>query len=77
MQAEDETVIRVSVGNKIADVEEKLIIATLRQCETKEKAAQLLGISLKTLYNRLRAYSEREPAGAARATEDQQTPLGG
>jgi DNA-binding NtrC family response regulator len=61
---DDETTIRVSVGNKIADVEEKLILATLRQCDTKEKAAQLLGISLKTLYNRLRAYSERETAPA-------------
>ena len=69
--------IRVSVGNKIADVEEKLIIATLRQCETKEKAAQLLGISLKTLYNRLRAYAERDPVSPPRAAEDQQTPLGG
>jgi DNA-binding NtrC family response regulator len=64
------------VGNTIADVEEKLILATLRQCDTKEKAAQLLGISLKTLYNRLRAYAEREPVSAAAAAV-QQPPLGG
>jgi DNA-binding NtrC family response regulator len=62
MQTSDEAVISVYVGSKIAEVEEKLILATLRQCDTKEKAAQLLGISLKTLYNRLRAYSGRDPA---------------
>ena len=75
LQADDETMIRVSVGNTIADVEEKLILATLRQCDTKEKAAQLLGISLKTLYNRLRAYAEREPGSPASAV--QQPPAGG
>jgi DNA-binding NtrC family response regulator len=77
LQAEDETVIRVSVGNKIADVEEKLILATLRQCDTKEKAAQLLGISLKTLYNRLRAYAEREHAAPGATQARDQTPVGG
>jgi two-component system response regulator AtoC len=65
MQSGDDNVISFSVGSKIAEVEEKLILATLRQCDTKEKAAQLLGISLKTLYNRLRAYSERDPAPAS------------
>jgi DNA-binding NtrC family response regulator len=50
---------RVSVGNKLAEVEEKLILATVQECNTKEQAAEMLGISVKTLYNRLRAYGSR------------------
>lgn len=49
--------LSVAVGATIADVERRLIFATLDQCGgTKEKAAEMLGISLKTLYNRLREY---------------------
>jgi two-component system, NtrC family, response regulator AtoC len=49
--------LNVAVGATIADVERRLIFATLDQCGgTKEKAAEMLGISLKTLYNRLREY---------------------
>lgn len=49
--------LNVIVGTPIADVERRLIFATLDQCGgTKEKAAEMLGISLKTLYNRLREY---------------------
>ncbi len=51
VQGADEGVISVSVGSRIAEVEEKLILATLRQCDTKEKAAQLLGISSNDLWN--------------------------
>ncbi len=58
---------QVRVGSKVADVERRLILATLEQCGgTKEKAATMLGISLKTLYNRLREYqAQPEPAAAA------------
>jgi two-component system, NtrC family, response regulator AtoC len=49
--------LTVRVGSAIADVERRLIFATLDQCGgTKERAADILGISLKTLYNRLREY---------------------
>jgi two-component system, NtrC family, response regulator AtoC len=64
---------QVRVGTKVADVERKLILATLEQCGgTKEKAATMLGISLKTLYNRLREYqaqteSANAPDGGASA----------
>jgi DNA-binding NtrC family response regulator len=55
-------VMTVRVGTPIADVERNLIMATLRQCDgNKARAAELLGVSLKTLYNRLGAYR----AGAA------------
>ena len=52
---------QVRPGSKVADVERQLILATLEQCGgTKEKAAAMLGISLKTLYNRLREYDSRK-----------------
>jgi DNA-binding NtrC family response regulator len=45
------------VGTPIAEMERRLILATLEQCEgDKKKAAELLAISLKTLYNRLNEY---------------------
>jgi two-component system, NtrC family, response regulator AtoC len=50
-------VLSVRVGSSIADVERRLIFATLERCGgAKEKAADILGISLKTLYNRLKDY---------------------
>jgi DNA-binding NtrC family response regulator len=55
--AEEMPVVPVRVGSTIADAERDLIIATLAYCDgAKERTADMLGISLKTLYNRLRAY---------------------
>ncbi len=49
--------LEVSVGTQIAAVEKQLILATLDRFEgDKRKAARTLGISLKTLYNRLAVY---------------------
>jgi len=47
---------KVAVGSTLADFEQKLIMSTLQQCDTREEAAKMLGISVKTLYNRLRSY---------------------
>lgn len=56
----------VRVGSSVAEVERSLILATLEQCHgTKEKAAEMLGISLKTLYNRLKEYGAQPPNGLA------------
>lgn len=53
----DELTLRIPVGTNLADVERWMIIATLRKCGgNKTRAAALLGVSLKTLYNRLNAY---------------------
>ena len=47
----------VSVGMSIADAEKCLILATLEESAgDKQAAARVLGISLKTLYNRLKLY---------------------
>jgi DNA-binding NtrC family response regulator len=50
----------LTVGRSIADVEKDLIYATLEQHQgDKKAAASSLGISLKTLYNRLRDYEDQ------------------
>ncbi len=49
--------ILVPVGVPLADANRQLILATLKQCGgVKKAAAEMLGISLKTLYNRLEEY---------------------
>jgi DNA-binding NtrC family response regulator len=56
---QDDRVLRVAVGTSLADVERQLIEATLRSCSgNKTRTAEILGISLKTLYNRLNAYQD-------------------
>src|SRR4029079_10117721 len=47
---------QIGVGDRIDSVEKRLILATVQHTHTKEAAAEILGISVKTLYNRLRAY---------------------
>jgi len=60
------SVLHVRVGCSIADAEQRLILATLQQVDgDKGKAAEILGISLKTLYNRLNVYSAQAAAPSA------------
>lgn len=50
-------ILSVQIGASIAEVEKRLIIETLKSCEgRKAEAASILGISMKTLYNRLQTY---------------------
>ncbi len=45
------------VGTSLDEIEKRMIMATLEHCANdKRRAAAMLGISLKTLYNRLNAY---------------------
>ena len=58
---DSESLLSVRVGSTLEEVSRRLIEATLAECGSKRKAADMLGISLKTLYNRLAVYkSESE-----------------
>jgi len=49
----------IKVGTSLPEMEKALILATLRHCgENKRRAAEILKISLKTLYNRLNEYEK-------------------
>lgn len=51
------TAVTIPFGTSLADADRQLILATLEQCGgVKTRAAEILGISLKTLYNRLVEY---------------------
>jgi hypothetical protein len=64
----EEWLLTVRIGTTLDEVNRRLIEATLAECgNVKRKAAETLGISLKTLYNRLVAY-QAEDAAAGRPT---------
>jgi two-component system, NtrC family, response regulator AtoC len=65
-------VLQIRVGTSIEQLEERLILATLElTAGDKKKAAQILRISLKTLYNRLNVY---DAGRAARLSEGSRPP---
>lgn len=66
--------VKIPVGMSLDDAERALITATLDSVSgSKAKAAQVLGISLKTLYNRLHAYGN---TGLARKNRQQLDDVG-
>jgi DNA-binding NtrC family response regulator len=53
------TAVTIPFGTSLAVADRQLILATLEQCGgVKTRAAEILGISLKTLYNRLVEYGD-------------------
>lgn len=49
----------ITAGRTVSEVEKELILKTLEHTrQDKQAASEMLGISLKTLYNRLKAYEE-------------------
>jgi DNA-binding NtrC family response regulator len=60
----------IPIGSSVADVERKLIFATIEHCGgDKARAAEILGISLKTIYNRLNEYAAADAAADAAPPE--------
>lgn len=58
--------LNVCIGASLEEVERRLILATLRHFDgDKRRAAATLGVSLKTIYNRLQRYSAGAESGQA------------
>src|SRR5437016_6007122 len=70
-QPESAPLLSVRVGSTLDEVSRRLIEATLAECGSKRKAADMLGISLKTLYNRLAAYKSDDASGKRRNRDDE------
>ena len=50
--------LKFSIGTSLAAMERKTIFAILEHCSgNKRRAVEVLGVSLKTLYNRLAEYA--------------------
>ena len=64
--ADDRDRLDIRVGSRIYDMERSLIEATLEYFQgNKRRAADALGCSLKTLYNKLNGYAQRRANGFA------------
>ncbi len=48
--------LNIRLGESLAEVEQRHILHTVRNCRTQDEAARMLGVSTKTLYNKLRLY---------------------
>jgi len=72
VEPDNTEVLTVRIGTPLEEIERRVTFATLASCgNVKRRAAEILGISLKTLYNRLEAYAKSgapvpgEPAAAS------------
>ena len=58
--APDEAHVSLPVGSTVADIERELVLQTLTRCNgNRTHAARQLGVSVRTLRNRIRLYSAR------------------
>jgi DNA-binding NtrC family response regulator len=65
----------LAIGTTAAEAERQLLLATLEQCGGhKEKTASMLGLSLKTVYNRLKEYSS-ESSSSEHTELNESTPI--
>ncbi len=75
-KTDDGTTITIRVGTPLEEVERRVTMATLVYCgHVKRKAAEILGVSLKTLYNRLEDYNGKEEAAEESTCPPQESQL--
>jgi len=64
--ADDTSIVPVRVGNTVDEAERMLILRTLEATgQNKTRAAEILGVSLKTLHNKLKEYSQSRETQSA------------
>jgi DNA-binding NtrC family response regulator len=69
---DDADSIRVGVGTTVGEAERLLILKTLESTNNnKTRAAEILGISLKTLHNKLKEYGSSGADGASRSEKEE------
>ena len=67
VEPQHSSVLTVRIGSSLEEVNRRVIEATLAECgNVKRKAAETLGISLKTLYNRLAVYHGKQSGEGCR-----------
>jgi len=75
---DDADSIRVGVGTTVGEAERLLILKTLESTSNnKTRAAEILGISLKTLHNKLKEYGNSGVDGASRAEKEEAEEVSG
>jgi DNA-binding NtrC family response regulator len=77
--SDSDSAITVRLGDSLSDVEQRLILHTVRHCRTQDEAARMLGVSTKTLYNKLRLYESQrrsQPDGPSRFPDARTTDNG-
>jgi transcriptional regulator with PAS, ATPase and Fis domain len=63
---DDRETVRFPIGATVGEAEKELILRTLEHTNNnKTRAAEILGISLKTLHNKLREYNAKDEGGTA------------
>ena len=73
LSADDADSIRVGVGTTVGEAERLLILKTLESTNNnKTRAAEVLGISLKTLHNKLKEYGSSATDSANRAEKEEE-----
>jgi DNA-binding NtrC family response regulator len=67
---DDPDAVRLAVGTTVEEAEKLLIVKTLESTNNnKTRAAEILGISLKTLHNKLKEYGSAAADSAGKEEE--------
>jgi DNA-binding NtrC family response regulator len=74
--ANDPDAVRLGVGTTVEEAEKMLILKTLEATSNnKTRAAEILGISLKTLHNKLKEYGGNDPSAGKDVAGKEEAPV--